>query len=489
MLNKINVFTLCLFLIGIHCVSQNTFIPDDNFEQALIDLGYDSGPLDDFVPTTNINTVTDLDVASKNISDLTGIQSFVALSILDCSENSLLGLDVSSNLSLTEIYCNNNLLTSLNVSVLTSLKILWCDFNQLTSIDITNNSDLISLTCGNNMIATLDVSKNSKLNVLVCENNQIASLDVSQNLTLNSLLARGNLLSTIDVTQNTNLTFLDCAINQLTRLDVTQNTNLRVLLCFNNQLTRLDVTQNILLSDLSCVFNQLTQLDMSKNTSLVNLDCSNNNLCVLNIKNGTNENATIMEFEFNPNLSCVVVDNISDNHSNWKPFPFSNYVDTLSDCINTVPVDKLDDFIGTSFILPTLNNGGYFTESGGNGAQLQPGDLINDSQTIFIYNQSVCNSNESNFGVIITKEDYFIPKYFTPNQDGYHDHWKVQDFSNSIKSISVFNRFGKLLKSIPPNSDGWNGTFNGELLRTDDYWYEITLNSGETIKGHFALKR
>lgn len=470
-------------------VSQNTFVPDDNFEQALIDLGYDVGPLDDFVPTANINTVTDLDVSEKNISDLTGIQAFDALSILDCSDNNLSTLAIASNLLLTEIYCNNNAITNLNVSALSALKILWCDFNQLSAIDVSNNTNLISLTCGDNMITSLDVSQNSRLNVLLCENNQIPSLDVTQNPTLNSLLVRNNLLLAIDVTQNPNLTFLDCGINQIANLDVTQNLNLRVLLCFNNLITSLDVTQNIFLSDLSCEFNQLTQLDMSKNTSLVNLDCSNNNLCFLNIKNGTNENATIMDFEFNPNLDCVVIDDTSRSFPNWKPFPFSNFVDNPDDCSNNVPVDIIDDFIGTSFTLPTLNDGNYFTQIGGNGTLLQPGDIIDTSQTIFIYNETVCNSNQSSFNVVITNDDYFIPKYFTPNEDGYHDYWKVQDFSNTIRNISIFNRYGKLLKSLPPNSDGWNGIFNGERLVSDDYWYLITLVSGVALKGHFTLKR
>ncbi len=488
-MNRKRTFILCfLFLISFTAFSQNTFVPDDNFEQALIDLGYDSGPLDDFVSTANINTLTNLDVASKSISDLTGVQDFLALSILNCSNNNLSGLTVSSNLNLTEIYCNNNVLTALNVSALTALKILWCDFNQLTAIDITNNTGLISLTCGNNMITNLDTTTNSNLNVLVCENNQIPVIDVTQNINLNSLLIRGNLLTSINVTQNTSLAFLDCGINQLTSLDVTQNSNLRVLLCFNNQLTSIDVTQNTLLSDLSCEFNQITLLDMSRNTSLVNLDCSNNNLCLLNIKNGINSNGAIMDFEFNPNLSCVIVDDASLNYPSWKPLSFSNFANELSDCGNFIIVDILQDFIGRIYTLPILNNGSYFTQSSGNGTLLQAGDIINNSQTIFIYNKTICNSNESNFTVTITNEDYFIPKYFTPNNDGKHDFWKVLDNTNTIEIINIFNRYGKLLKSLHP-SQSWNGYYRGNPMTTNDYWYIINLNSGETLKGHFTLKR
>ena len=42
-------------------ISQTTSIPDANFEQALINLGYDN-VLDDSVTTSNINTVINLNV-------------------------------------------------------------------------------------------------------------------------------------------------------------------------------------------------------------------------------------------------------------------------------------------------------------------------------------------------------------------------------------------------------------------------------------------
>ncbi len=483
---------LCGLILLLFCCigfSQNTSIPDSNFEQALIDLGYDSAPINGTVLTANINTITNLNVSNKNITNLSGIEDFTALEVLNCNNNSINVLNISQNTSLSELYCNDNELSSLNVSALVNLKIFWCANNQLTNLNVTNNSNLISLVCANNLLTSLNVTNNPTLNVLSFENNQISNIDVTQNNTLNSLLTRQNLITNLDVSQNLDLTFLDCGINQITSLDVSLNTNLRVLLCFNNNLTELDVTQNTRLSDLSCEFNQLTQLDMSQNTSLVNLDCSDNNLCILNVKNGTNTNTTIMDFSSNPNLSCVIVDNASDNHLNWNPFPFSNYVNNPSDCANTVLVDTLDDFIGINYTLPILNNGDYYTQSNGNGMQLQTGDVINTSQTIFIYNQGICNNNESSFNVLITDENYFIPKYFTPNNDGTHDFWKVKDFSNSIKNITVFNKYGKLLKSFPPNSEGWNGTFNGKLLNTDDYWYLITLNSGELLRGHFTLKR
>ena len=78
--------------------SQTTYVPDDVFEQALIDQGYDD-VLDDNVVTANIDTITHLNVvgdrtSNNNIKDLTGIESFTALKKLNCSKNQLTSLNL-----------------------------------------------------------------------------------------------------------------------------------------------------------------------------------------------------------------------------------------------------------------------------------------------------------------------------------------------------------------------------------------------------------
>ena len=78
-------------------LAKTTEIPDPNFEQALIDLGFDTAPINGSVPTANISGITFLDVQNKNISDLTGIEDFTALTQLYCDQNQLTSLDVSAN--------------------------------------------------------------------------------------------------------------------------------------------------------------------------------------------------------------------------------------------------------------------------------------------------------------------------------------------------------------------------------------------------------
>ena len=86
------------------------------------------------------------------------------------------------------------------------------------------------------------------------------------------------------------------------------------------------------------------------------------------------------------------------------------------------------------------------------------------------------------------------PKYFTPNNDGFNDVWNINCLSNQAgTTIYIFDRFGKLLKTLSPNSIGWDGTFNGPLMPTSDYWFTVEYinNNGSlgTFSSHFTLKR
>lgn len=84
------------------------------------------------------------------------------------------------------------------------------------------------------------------------------------------------------------------------------------------------------------------------------------------------------------------------------------------------------------------------------------------------------------------------PRYFTPNGDGYNDTWNLKGANanfNKNAVIRIFDRFDKFIKQISPAGIGWDGTFNEKPLPGDDYWYNIQLEDGRIIKGHFALKR
>ena len=530
-------YVTCLFylLVISVCGFSQTVVPDPNFEQALIDLGHDSGPLDGMVPTANINSISSLDVKAKNISDLTGIEDFVSLDILNCEENLLNSLDVTQNINLSQLFCGSNRLNSLNISALTNLQILWCDNNQLDFLDLTNNLKLFSLVCNNNPINTLDVSKNVLLRVLSCINNNLSSLNITTNTALLELYCDSNSLTQLNTNNNSKLTILSCSDNsitslnitnnpdlidlyavrneltgldvskslelqnifilqnKITSLDITKNQKLIQLWCSTNQLTELNTSKNPYLRELYCDYNLITALDLTNNPNLYKFSCINNKLCTFDVRNNNNANIFSFSAAMNPYLSCVLVDNANYSRANWLNIDSTtHFVNSQEACealgVNNVPVDNLGDFIGVSYILPNLINGSYFTGSGGTGINLSPGDKINTSQTIYIYNENFCDSNETSFNVLISGESFYIPKFFTPNNDGNHDFWIVKDFTNTIKNIAIFDHYGKLLKSLGPNV-GWNGTFNGKPMETNDYWYVITFQTGDVLKGHFTLKR
>ena len=112
-MKKLLLILLCLPMIGF---GQNVYIPDANFKAYL-------------VGNSSINTNGDTEIqiseasafggiifcANLGISDLTGIEAFTALTVLNCSSNLITSLDVSNNTALTELFCYDNQLTSLDV--------------------------------------------------------------------------------------------------------------------------------------------------------------------------------------------------------------------------------------------------------------------------------------------------------------------------------------------------------------------------------------
>ena len=170
--------------------------PDTNFRAYLSSLTgvAEGGSLTDDI----LQSVTNIDVQGKNISNLQGIAFFSELRFLNCSNNQLKNIDVSNNNKIYQFNCSNNQLTVLDVSKLTILDQLLCNGNQLKSLDVSNNINLYRLNCSDNLLSSLDVSNNTKfLSYLYCTNNQLSGLDVSKNIYLNNELFSNTIINRI----------------------------------------------------------------------------------------------------------------------------------------------------------------------------------------------------------------------------------------------------------------------------------------------------
>lgn len=123
-------------------------------------------------------------------------------------------------------------------------------------------------------------------------------------------------------------------------------------------------------------------------------------------------------------------------------------------------------------------NGGPFQDSG-NFTNLAPGIYTITAADIF-------NCGDLSRQVVLLN----YPKFFTPNGDGFNETWHIKNavFEPGIE-IFIFDRYGKLLTSLQSNSEGWDGTYNGQRMFSNDYWFHVIRADKRTHIGHFTLKR
>jgi len=110
-----------------------------------------------------------------------------------------------------------------------------------------------------------------------------------------------------------------------------------------------------------------------------------------------------------------------------------------------------------------------------------------------VYQVVVRDKNGCN-DIYLTANVIKYPKFFTPNNDSYNDMWMIDDLLPSMKpKICIFDRYGKMLKVINVNEQGWDGNYNGSPMPSDDYWFTIEYTNSEGLrsvfKSHFTLKR
>ena len=93
----------------------------------------------------------------------------------------------------------------------------------------------------------------------------------------------------------------------------------------------------------------------------------------------------------------------------------------------------------------------------------------------------------------------YIPNTFSPNGDGANDIFYVRGSGLfAIKNLRILNRWGEVIfqkSNVNANdiSEGWNGTYKGEMLLPDVFVYMIDVvcnnNTTLTYKGNITLIR
>jgi gliding motility-associated-like protein len=139
----------------------------------------------------------------------------------------------------------------------------------------------------------------------------------------------------------------------------------------------------------------------------------------------------------------------------------------------TIELIKTEDYFEYSIDGIYYQNSNVFTNA--------PSGL----QTAYVRDITKCSNDNEPFIVII------VPKFFTPNNDGFNDLWEVKGLINyPLAEVTLFDRYGKLITKLNHSNRSWDGTFNKNSLPATDYWYVLKLNpNSPELKGHFSLKR
>ena len=245
--------------------SVTTYVPDDGFEQILIDLEYDD-VLDDYVLTENISSVENLTIfGGQSISDLTGLEDFK---------------------SLVELLIQSVAITTLDISKQKELKILRFIFVvELPMVDISKNKNLETLELLDTRFSSLNVNGNLNLKNLYLANTGISDFNISKNKNLETLYFFDNSSVTLDVSKNANLVSLTTNTSHFNSMDLSHNKNLKIVHIDDagEGPDSLDIFKLPSITSLFIADAELTSLDISKNINLVEMNITGNPLTCIKV--------------------------------------------------------------------------------------------------------------------------------------------------------------------------------------------------------------
>ena len=319
--------------------------PDDVFRQYLIDHFDRENGTDGYLSRKELLNITDLDLLSKGISSLEGIQYLPFVTAIDAEGNSITSYDGSGSPYLMSLEFRGNPLASIDLTKNFNLRVLdltECDGkNANLSLDLTNCPNLRKLDLASSDFIYVDISNCATLRNLVLQNeptdyvesgvsvyrddagkrvsvslnrpgflyvarfdeehfpdpvlraeicNHIHSLqegallDVYYAKAVDTIvIEEEDITSLKGIEYFPNLTWLDVTDGKLTEVDLTCNKKLEKVYLHRNKLTSLDVSGLTALETLSVFGNKLTWLDVRGLTALKYLDCQDNRIRTLDV--------------------------------------------------------------------------------------------------------------------------------------------------------------------------------------------------------------
>ena len=345
---------------------SSTRFPDDNFRNYLLSQSYGA---DGTLTESEKDALTDLDVSSKGIKSLKGIEWLTGLKNLQCGDNELTSLDLSYNAYLSYVICSRNRIFGTEMETLVEslpappvsvwigqtddvglASSLWpfsgesVEGNTMTSSQTTTctnkywavfldntavNGEEIPLYINpvtfpdatfRNFISSQSYGQDGKITAaeiatitsLSTENSSVASVaGIEYFSALKNLTLYGQTnMTAIDIHRNTNLEKLQCQANKIETIDLSANTKLKTLNVGETLISSIDFTPvKNTLEVFKCSSSKFTTLSLSSLTKLKQLNCVNCQLNSLDVS--TNTNLQFLDCGYN-NLSSL---NLTKNTS------------------------------------------------------------------------------------------------------------------------------------------------------------------------------
>ncbi len=321
---------------------------------------------------SNNNALKAIGAVGNSISTL-NLGSNTAYEIISLIDNNLTTIDVSGLTNLEYLLLNENPVESLDLSnapVLRLFECVSCNLSSLnlqngnnpniTNFDVTNNPNLTCMRvddaaystanwtdvdaqttfsdtycrytaipdpnfeaalsaydniAGDNQVPTVLIETVTSLNV---SNKNISDVTGIEDFTsLDTFFVNQNNLTSLDLSNNNALIALGAVGNNISTLNLGTNSNYEIISLTDNNLTTIDVSGFSNLDYLILSENPIESLDLSTVPALELFRCISCNLSDLNLQNGANTNIRTFEVANNPNLTCVLVDDVTYSTTNW----------------------------------------------------------------------------------------------------------------------------------------------------------------------------
>ena len=86
---------------------------------------------------------------------------------------------------------------------------------------------------------------------------------------------------------------------------------------------------------------------------------------------------------------------------------------------------------------------------------------------------------------------------FSPNGDVLNETWHIEGLSTlNSPIVTIYDRYGKLIKQMTEFDPGWDGNFKGKPLPSTDYWFKLSYvdedgnrTYAKYLQSHFSLRR